>query len=133
MIYAKGVCVAWNEFGIRLILGKQYTYDAENMYYRKKRNMLVAVVITASLGICSAIVNIIVSDMVLYKYVYGFFGISALLVIALCLAFSLIVVIRQIKKQWTNDMKGFILYKSLMLQNFLVALALLNMLTGANL
>jgi hypothetical protein len=131
MIYAKGVCVAWNEFGIRLIFGKQYTYDAENMYYRKKRTMFIALVVAGSLAVLSTIANMVVSKLVPLQSIFGFFSISALLVMALCFAFGLIAVIWQIKKQWTNEMKSFILFKSVLLQNFLVALALVNMLYSA--
>ncbi|MEL7603401.1 MAG: hypothetical protein AAGU77_09625 [Bacillota bacterium] len=126
----EGCMRAWNEFGIRLLLGKQYTYDAENMYYRRKRVVFIAVVVAVLLAVLSTIANIMVSDPDPSLSVFGFFSISALLAIVLCFAFGLIAVIRQIKKQWAKDMKGFILFKSLILQNFLVALALFNMLFG---
>ena len=132
MCFAKGICLAWYEFWIRLFLGEFYTYDAERMYHRRKRIVLIAVIVASLLAVFATITNIIVNGLMLSQTIFGFIGISALLMLVLSIAYGFAVIIQQIKKRWTNDEKGFILFKSLILQNFLVALSIINMLCVAN-
>ena len=131
MSYTKGVCLAWYEFWIKLFFGEFYTYDAERMYHRRKRIVLIAVIVASLLAVFATIANIIVNSLMLSQTLFGFIGISALLMLVISIAYGFAVIIRQIKKRWTNDEKGFILFKSLILQNFLVALSIINMLCGA--
>ena len=124
MNYAKGACIAWNEFWIRLLLGKLYTYDAERQYNRKKRNMLICVIIASSFSVISTITNnIIAIAFGTVQIIISFIGISALLLSMLTIIFGLKIIIWHFKKQWANDEKGYLVFKALILQNFLIALA----------
>lgn len=129
MIYAKGACIAWNEFWIRLLLGKLYAYDAERQYSRKKRNIFICVIIASSFTVVSAIANIIVTQKHLssYQSLFGFFGICALLILTLTIVLGLEIIIRYFKKLKKNE-KGYLLYKTLILQNFLIAVAVFSIL-----
>lgn len=128
MNYAKGVCIAWNEFCIRLLLGKLYTYDAERQYHRGKRNILICVIIASFLAVISTIANILAAQKHLTSYqpIFGLFGISALLMLILTIVLGIKIIIWHFKKQGANNEKGYLLFKTLILQNFLIALALFN-------
>jgi hypothetical protein len=131
MSYAKKACIAWYEFWIRLLAGKFYTYDSERMYYRRKCIMLIIVFIASGFSLLSTIANIILNNSVLYQSSFGFIGISALVILILSITFGLVVIIQQIKKHSTSEDKGYFLFKTLILQNLLIGMAIFNMLLNA--
>ncbi len=129
--FAKGVCVGWNEFLIRLLLGPIYTYDAERLYLRRKRTILVMLIIAAVVSIFLAVSTLIPGYRMLRRSVFGYIGISALLMLMLSAGFSIALLFQRIRNREACQTKGCLLFKLLTLQNFLTASSILGVLASA--
>jgi hypothetical protein len=129
--FAKGISVAWYEFWIRLLLGPVYTYDAERLYLRSKRTIMIMLIIVSGFSVILAVSTLIPGYRMLRRSVFGYIGISALLMLVLTAGSGIVIILQRIRKCEACRRKYCLLFKLLTLQNFLAASSILGVLASA--
>ena len=103
----------------------------ERWYYINKGIILALAIILSFLAVLFALINMIQKYLILYQFVFSFIGISALLILILSLTAGIKIIIKYIQKPWMNNEKGSLIFRTVILQNFLLATFILKMLSNA--